>query len=172
MMKPAMKIISGVMLSLLTTTTGLAATALFKDSVLHITHGIVAGKDGGVYYKDIQLQAMPNGDFRVIGARSMDLAPVEEATVAVINTQPPQVELQIRGYLPNPCIEREPVAVAREGDEFHVLVAMNVLQTLVACIQVIQPFELTVPLDVTDLPNGRYTVDVNNKFKLTFDLPR
>ena len=97
---------------------------------------------------------------------------MEEATVAVINTQPPQVELQIRGYLPNPCIEREPVAVAREGDEFHVLVAMNVLQTLVACIQVIQPFELTVPLDVTDLPNGRYTVDVNNKFKLTFDLPR
>ena len=49
---------------------------------------------------------------------------------------------------------------------------MNVLLTLVACIQVIQPFELTVPLDVTDLPNGRYTVDVNNKFKLTFDLPR
>jgi hypothetical protein len=163
--------LSGIALSLMSASTGLAATALFKDSILHITDGIVLSDGASSYYRDIQLVATPQGEFRVLEAKPRDLATVEEAAVTVSGDTPPRVEVQIKGYLPNPCVELEPVAVARDGDQFHVLVAQNVLQTLVACIQVIQPFELNVPLDTAKLPNGRYTITVNDKYSLQFDLP-
>ena len=43
------------------------------------------------------------------------------------------------------------------------------LQTLVACAQVIDPYQATIPLDVTDLPAGSYLVNVNG-MEIDFDL--
>ncbi|MBU2097979.1 MAG: hypothetical protein KKD00_04405, partial [Gammaproteobacteria bacterium] len=50
---------------------------------------------------------------------------------------------------------------ARRGNTFFVAIGQTPLQTLVACAQVTVPFDITLPLDVKDLPSGDYLVVVN-----------
>ena len=51
--------------------------------------------------------------------------------------------------------------MARRDNTFFVVVGETPLQTLVACAQVTEPFDITLPLDVKDLPAGDYLVVVN-----------
>ncbi len=87
------------------------------------------------------------------------LATVEEIDILIAESFPVQVFVVARGYLPDPCTEICEVSTEREGNAF--LVAIKTYRAPGACIQVIQPFEETISLDVYGLSAGTYTVDVN-----------
>ncbi len=145
-----------------------AAPALYSDNVLTIGDAIVLEGETTRYYRDIRLAATPNGEFKVIDAVEKSLANITEISVAVIETDPVQVEVGVSGEMANPCIDLQ-TAVTRKDNTFYVVVGETPLQTLVACAQVIQPFDLEIPLDVKGLPSGNYVVLVNGD-SIDFDL--
>jgi len=149
-----------LLVSVLHTASAVAESALYKDNELTISAAIVMEGDKPTYYQQVRLQALPNGDFRVVDAVQQQLAYIEELSVAVFFTDPVEVELGIEGYLSNPCVDMH-TTVARKGNTFYVAVGETPLQTLVACAQVTEPFEVTLPLDVKGLPAGDYLVVVN-----------
>lgn len=153
-------VISALALSLLQVTASNAAPAFYKDSLLQIKEGIVVLGEEIRYYKNLQLEMKSDGDFRVVEGESLSLAQIDELTVAVLFTEPVQVELLVQGNKSIPCVELES-AVTREGDTFYVAVAERQLQTFDVCIQVLEPYELLLELDVADLPPGDYLVKVN-----------
>lgn len=146
--------------SVLHTASAVADSAIYKDSELTISDAIVVEGNKPTYYQQVRLQALPNGDFRVVEAVEKQLAYIEELSVAVFFTDPVEVEVGIEGYMSNPCVDMH-TTVARRDNTFFVVVGETPLQTLVACAQVTVPFEITLPLDVKDLPAGDYLVIVN-----------
>lgn len=149
-----------LLVGLLHTASAVADSAVYNGNDLTISDAIVLDGDKLSYYRQVRLSVLPNGDFRVIEAVEKQLAHVNELSVAVMATEPVEVELGIVGYKSNPCVELN-TTVARRGNTFLVAVGETPLQTLVACIQVIEPFELILPLDVKGLPAGDYLVVVN-----------
>lgn len=87
------------------------------------------------------------------------LAPVESIDVLVLESFPVQIHVVIDGYLPNPCYEITRIEQHREGNTFYVTVMMK--GSGLICIQVIEPYQEVVALDVYGLPAGTYQVDVN-----------
>ncbi|MDP1933071.1 MAG: hypothetical protein Q8L60_16585 [Gammaproteobacteria bacterium] len=157
----------GMVCSLLPLTV-LAEPALFLDNVLSIDEGIVVQGGETRYYSNIRLALTPNGDFQAIAAETKNLVHLDEISVAVIETNPVQVELEVVGSRSNPCIDVDTI-VKRKGNHFFVVLTETPLQTLVACAQVIDPYQDTIPLDVKDLPAGNYQVLVNG-MEIDFDL--
>ncbi|MGB4247582.1 MAG: hypothetical protein WBJ75_07675 [Pseudohongiellaceae bacterium] len=148
--------------------TAFAEPALFVDNVLSIKEGIVVQGQDARYYSNIRLALTPNGDFQAIHAETKNLVHLDEISVAVIETDPVQVELAVEGYRSNPCVDVDTI-ITQKGNTFYVVLTETPLQTLVACAQVIDPYQETIPLDVTDLPAGNYLVNVNG-MEIDFDL--
>ena len=87
------------------------------------------------------------------------LATVEEIDILTLESFPVQIFLIASGYLPNPCTEIYQISQQREGNTFFITIETYCSQEV--CIQVIAPFEETIPLGVYGLPAGTYTVEVN-----------
>lgn len=151
---------TGLMASVLQTAHAQRDSVLYLDNELTINDAIVM--DGGHthYFNEVRLAMNANGDFTVVDAIEKQLAYVEELSVAVLFTDPAEVELGVVGYKSTPCVELD-IAVTRKGSTFFVAVGETPLQTLVACVQVTEPFDITFPLDVKGLPLGDYLVVVN-----------
>lgn len=137
-----------------------AEPVLFSDNVLMLGDAIVIEGKETRYYDNVRLSPTANGEFKVLDAVEKSLATVTETSVSIIETLPVQVFVKATGYTPTPCFELE-TAVTRKDTNFYAVVAMNPLQTLVACAQVLQPYTLDIPLDVKNLPSGDYSVIVN-----------
>ena len=151
-----------VAFSVVQTTAIDAAPAFFKDSLLHIREGIVVLNEKIHYYRNLRLEMKDDGDFRVLEGEALNLASVDELSVAVIFTEPRQAELNIKGQLSTPCADAV-TSVERQGDTFYVAVAENVWQTFDVCAQVLAPYDVTLELDVADLEFGDYLVRVNDE---------
>ena len=95
------------------------------------------------------------------------LATVEEIDILTLESFPVQIFVIASGYLPNPCTEIYQISQEREGNTFFITIETYCSQEV--CIQVIAPFEETIPLGVYGLPAGTYTVEVNG-VQGTFDL--
>ena len=89
-------------------------------------------------------------------------APVESIQLMILESLPLQVRVRVRGTLPDVCTEIDQInqRVDLEQDTLWVEIT-TVRSTEEACVQVLAPFEETIPLDVMGLPAGTYTVDVN-----------
>ena len=94
-----------------------------------------------------------------------DVATVESLLVTSQSLN--EVEVTIKGYLPNPCTTISQIEQQRTGDAFRI--TLNTVRDGAACIEVISPFEQAVTLDTTDLAPGTYTVSVQ-KASITFVL--
>jgi inhibitor of cysteine peptidase len=100
----------------------------------------------------------------------INLANVTEIELFLLESFPVQVHVVAKGYLPNPCTQINEIIKSREGNDFTVTIKTQTSQG--PCIQVIQPFEETIPLDVYGLPAGTYNVNVNgieDSFTLDID---
>tara|TARA_R110001592_G_scaffold5923_4_gene32274 strand:+ start:1159 stop:1620 length:462 start_codon:yes stop_codon:yes gene_type:complete len=139
-----------------------AEPVLFIDNMLRLDDVIVIEGESTRFYQQVQLEPSKDGNFKVVGGLEKSLATITETSVNVLQTTPVQVQLEVSGYMDTPCVQLE-TAVTRRGDVFYVVFAQTPLQTLVACAQVIEPFERVVALDVSDLGLGDYTVQVNNQ---------
>jgi inhibitor of cysteine peptidase len=100
----------------------------------------------------------------------INLANVTEIELFLLESFPVQVHVVAKGYLPNPCTQIDEIIKSREGNDFTVTIKTQTSPG--PCIQVIQPFEETIPLDVYGLPAGTYNVNVNgieDSFTLDID---
>lgn len=152
----------GLMAALMPLLTAAAEPVLFIDNKLRLDDVIVIEGETTRLYQQVQLEPSKDGNFKVVGGVEKSLATITEASVKILESSPVQVQLDVSGYMDTPCIQLE-TAVTRRGDVFYVVFAQTPLQTLVACAQVIEPFERVVALDVSDLGFGDYTVLVNNQ---------
>jgi hypothetical protein len=71
-----------------------------------------------------------------------------------------QVSVVVQGSFPDSCTSLSDVTQTVEGNAISVTLA-GVQPEGMMCAQVLTPFEETIPLDVSGLPAGEYTVDVN-----------
>ena len=104
-------------------------------------------------------------------ALSEDAAATPENAVAVIidnirllvlQSDPVQVDLTITGNLPNGCTILQGVTQERQENNFIVQVQAS-YDDQMPCTEALVPFSETLALDVADLPDGVYTVQVGDK---------
>jgi len=98
---------------------------------------------------------------------NVNLAPVEEIEIVILESFPVQVQVIASGNLPDPCTEIYEINQEREENTFFV--SIKTYRPPGPCIQVLAPFEVKIPLNVYGLLAGTYTVDVNG-VQTTFDL--
>ena len=137
-----------------------AAPAVFEDGVLDVGDGVVVGAGGDLIYKNIRLQADSSRNFRVVSAEPRNLATVESVEVLVMEGFPVQA-VQVEGHISMSCLDLEEPIVLRREDGFAIYLPETPLDPLALCAAVIEPFSATVPLDVSGLQPGDYTVSVN-----------
>lgn len=140
-----------------------ADVAVYRDQTLSIEEALVVTESGPSYYADIKLVANPDGSFNLVQAERLQPAHVDSVAVEVAGSDPIEVNVEVSGYLSDPCHQLEEPALMREGSTFTIVLAQRPLQTFAACVLIIEPFALSVPLSVEGLQSGHYTVIVNNK---------
>ena len=98
---------------------------------------------------------------------------VESVIVLVRETDPVEVQVEVRGNLRDGCTRLRDARVRREGDVFRIALP-TVRPADAMCTMALVPFEVTIALDVEGLAAGTYTVDVNGvtaRFELPQDAP-
>jgi hypothetical protein len=87
---------------------------------------------------------------------------VDTLQIEILETFPVQVNALLQGNLATPCSKLNP-AVTNLVDNTFVIELSATQPSENACIQVLSPFNLTVPLQVEGLPKGEYVVQSQTK---------
>ena len=138
-----------------------ARPAIYQNQALQIPQAVALGQDGPAYYSYVELSTNPDGSLSVVDGTMQNLVMADSVEVLLLESFPVQVAITVAGNKCVPCVELQPVAVPREGDLFTVVVAETSLGSAETCIAVLDPFELSVALDVLGLSTGTYRVNVN-----------
>jgi len=123
-------------------------------------------------YQNVQFKLSAEGHWELLAATPAFQALIDDITIQILESFPVQIHVQVSGNLPTPCRELGPIHQRFSDNFFEIAIHVTQLQTFVACAQVLEPFQTTIPLDVYGLPQGRYQVRVNDKsanFELTAD---
>jgi len=83
---------------------------------------------------------------------------VDDAIVTIATSYPAQVNVQVKGSLPDPCSSVGTVSQRREGNK--VIVSIPVRRGSGVCAQMIQPTTVSVRLDGA-FESGNYIVVIN-----------
>ena len=98
-----------------------------------------------------------------------NMAVVQSVEIQILESQPLQVNAIVRGQLPNvSCTKISSVSQVRDGNTFR-LTLTTATDPLLPCAPALAPFEQIVPLDVSNLPPAKYTVNANG-VEQTFEL--
>jgi hypothetical protein len=92
---------------------------------------------------------------------------VENSQVVVMESYPIQVSVVLKGNLPDPCHELRVVVTSADVHNEINLDVYSVVDSSKACITVLQPFEVTIPLG--SYTSGHYAVNVNGQLLGEFD---
>jgi inhibitor of cysteine peptidase len=96
---------------------------------------------------------------------------VDSVEIVLLESFPVQAQAVVKGNLPDRCTKIKEATTTFEDNTFHInLTTERSADEL--CTQALVPFEETIPLDVTGLLKGDYTVDVNGlteTFQLVVD---
>ena len=89
-------------------------------------------------------------------------ATVEEVEVFIDPSDPSKAQIVARGYLADGCTRVDSVQVTPgRGNVLVSATIVTVRPAGFACIQVIKLFEERIAVDLGDLPDGTYAVEVN-----------
>jgi hypothetical protein len=92
---------------------------------------------------------------------------VNEKSLLIRESYPPQISLSLKGELPTPCHELR-AEIASPDLENKIMVSVySLVDPNVACAQVIEPFEEFI--DLGTFPSGHYSVWVNGELAGEFD---
>lgn len=96
-------------------------------------------------------------------------AVIDTVEVMIPETVPVQVNAVVKGKLPDGCVTIERISQTRSGNTFAATIVTN-RQPNAGCIAQLQSFQQVLPLDITSLPAGGYTVTVSgaNSVSTTF----
>jgi len=114
--------------------------------------------DSPVSSDDSPQEPAPAGEGEIIVSNAM----VSGFDILFLESWPLQVNLVIRGDMPNACAMPEVQVEPRAEDTFNVHV-QAVTPADQVCAQVLTPFETTAALNVYGLRAGTYTVNVNDQ---------
>lgn len=96
------------------------------------------------------------------------LAVVDSIDILMMESMPVQVNVVVRGNLPDGCTTIGQATTDRQ-DTFFVITLATQRPVDAMCTEALVPYEQTVPLDVAGLSSGVYTVTVNGVSE-TFEL--
>ena len=93
---------------------------------------------------------------------------INEASLVIRESSPPQISLMVKGDLPTPCNQLRAQIGAPDAENKIEVDLYSVSNPNKACAQVLKPFEESI--DLGTLPAGHYTVWVNGEFTGEFDI--
>jgi hypothetical protein len=99
--------------------------------------------------------------------RSVVHLDLEASEILIMESFPVQVNVILRGSLPDPCHELRIIPSEPDEDKKINLEVYSLADPSQACITVIEPFEATVSLG--SFPQGTYTILVNGEILGKFD---
>ncbi len=105
----------------------------------------------------------------IVTQKAVRDAQVESVEIRARPGDASQVDAVLRGSLPDACTTLQDPQVDYTDGTFHIQLTTASLAGQ-GCIQVITPFEQTIPLETSQLSPGTYTV-VANQISNTFSLP-
>jgi hypothetical protein len=92
---------------------------------------------------------------------------LNEASLVIRESFPPQISLNIQGDLPTPCNQLRADVAAPDAENKIEVDLYSVSNPNRACVQVLKPFEEAI--DLGTFPTGHYTVWVNGELAGQFD---
>jgi hypothetical protein len=92
---------------------------------------------------------------------------INEASLVIRESYPPQISLSLRGDLPTPCNELRVKLGAPDQENNIMIDVYSLVNPDKACIQVLEPFEEFI--DLGTFPSGHYSVWVNGEMAGEFD---
>jgi len=96
---------------------------------------------------------------------------INSTDLLVAESYPVQVFLHIAGDLPTPCHEfRSQVAEPDEGNRIYAT-AWSESDPNTVCVQVLEPFDLSIPIPMEGSGEGSYTVWLNGELVGEFNYP-
>jgi hypothetical protein len=95
------------------------------------------------------------------------LMDLENSQLVVMESYPIQVSVNLKGNLPDPCHELRVQVTPVNAQNQVKLDVYSVVDSTKACITVLQPFEVTVPIG--SYTSGHYSVYVNDQLLGEFD---
>jgi hypothetical protein len=115
-----------------------------------------------------QEPGLPGGG---IGDFVSGIAQVDNIQILILESFPVQVNVVVRGNLPDGCTTIDQSLVEKIENQFRVTLTTS-RPAEAACTEALVPYEEVISLDVVGLPAGSYTVDVNGvtgTFELAMD---
>ena len=92
---------------------------------------------------------------------------LNEASLIIRESFPPQISLTLAGDLPTPCNQLR-VAIGSPDSEHKIMVDVySVVDPNRVCVEVLEPFDESI--DLGTFPTGHYTVWVNDEMAGEFD---
>lgn len=121
-----------------------------------------------------QVGKYQNAEFKLAGDGRWDLLQVSESHQAYVNeiktevlqSDSVQVHVLVSGDLPSSCYRIESINKRYADELFEISVNVGLTPDAkkgIVCPQVLQPFDIVVPLDVYGLSAGTYKVYLNGK---------
>ena len=146
------------------------AIYVVEDAKLSIPDAVVIQYGRSSYFRNVKFEHTGNGVWRFAGGDKSKLAHGAEVEIVMEATVPPTVMVTLQGYKSLACVGLETPAITRQGKTFHIVLAETAVPDNVRCITSIEPYEISVELDVAGMPRGTYAVNANGVLS-HFDIP-
>jgi hypothetical protein len=92
---------------------------------------------------------------------------INEASLIIRESFPPQISLTLTGDLPTPCNQLRAEMHPPDAENKILVEVYSVIDPDQICVQVLEPFEESI--DLGTFPTGHYTVWVNDQMAGEFD---
>ncbi|HEX5943175.1 MAG TPA: hypothetical protein VFY66_12900, partial [Anaerolineales bacterium] len=92
---------------------------------------------------------------------------INEASLIIRESFPPQISLMLVGDLPTPCNQLRVEIGAPDPENKIIVEVYSVVDSSQVCVQVLEPFDESI--DLGTFPTGHYTVWVNGEMAGEFD---
>ena len=107
----------------------------------------------------------PTPEVETLPATSLPAAGYQPVEVNQVQAEvgvgsPIPVQVIVTGNLPDTCAQIELMQQKQDGSHFDITLS-TVPSTAEGCVQDTLPFRIVIPLNITNLPAGSYSVDVN-----------
>lgn len=128
-------------------------------------------------YQNVEFKLAADGRWDLLQVSEVQPAYINEIEIEIIQSDPVQVHVLVSGDLPSPCYLVESINKRYADELFEISVNVGLTPDAkegMVCPQVLQPFDIVVPLEVYGLPAGSYKVYLNGKsasFILDKDTP-
>jgi hypothetical protein len=139
-------------------------------TVLVLFLAACVGADTPVTSQPSDPQPMPTST-RDLGDMQEGAVFIDSSDLLIMESYPVQINLHLVGNLPTPCHHfQADVSAPNSQNEIHVRV-YSLVNPMVMCTQVLQPFDENVSIPMTGAADGTYSVLVNGQLVGEFTYP-